>query len=93
MDWRNEDNTVRPHSALGYLTPTNYAKAWTTPECTLMSVGDDAGGRPQGPALRMVWKILTDPVAGAALLRPPGHIIPMILGCRTPQVAGRSPRR
>jgi putative transposase len=22
-------NTVRPHSALGYLTPTDYAKAWT----------------------------------------------------------------
>ena len=28
-DWRIEDNTVRPRSALGYLTPTNYAKAWT----------------------------------------------------------------
>jgi transposase InsO family protein len=24
-----EYNTVRPHSALGYLTPTHYAKAWT----------------------------------------------------------------
>jgi putative transposase len=29
-DWRIEYNTVRPHSALGYLTPTDYAKAWTT---------------------------------------------------------------
>jgi putative transposase len=28
-DWRIEYNTVRPHSALGYLTPTGYAKAWT----------------------------------------------------------------
>jgi putative transposase len=28
-DWRIEYNTVRPHSALGYLTPTEYAKAWT----------------------------------------------------------------
>jgi putative transposase len=28
-DWRIEYNTLRPHSALGYLTPTNYAKAWT----------------------------------------------------------------
>ena len=28
-DWRIEDNTVRPHSALGYLTPTDYAKTWT----------------------------------------------------------------
>jgi putative transposase len=28
-DWRIEDNTLRPHSALGYLTPTDYAKAWT----------------------------------------------------------------
>ena len=28
-DWRIEYNTVRPHSALGYLTPIDYAKAWT----------------------------------------------------------------
>jgi putative transposase len=28
-DWRIEYNTARPHSALGYLTPTDYAKAWT----------------------------------------------------------------
>jgi putative transposase len=28
-DWRIEYNTVRPHSALGYLIPTDYAKAWT----------------------------------------------------------------
>jgi hypothetical protein len=27
---RIEYNTVRPHSALGYLTPTDYAKVWTT---------------------------------------------------------------
>jgi putative transposase len=29
-DWRIEYNTVRPHSALGYLTPADYAKTWTT---------------------------------------------------------------
>jgi putative transposase len=29
QDWRIEYNTVRPHSALGYLTPTDYAKVWT----------------------------------------------------------------
>ena len=29
-DWRIEYNTVRPHSALGYLTPSDYAKTWTT---------------------------------------------------------------
>jgi putative transposase len=28
--WRIEDHTVRPHSALGYLTPTDHAKSWTT---------------------------------------------------------------
>jgi hypothetical protein len=28
-DWRIEYYTLRPHSALGYLTPTDYAKAWT----------------------------------------------------------------
>jgi putative transposase len=28
-DWRIEYNTIRPHSALGYLTPTDYAKTWT----------------------------------------------------------------
>jgi putative transposase len=27
--WRIEDHTVRPHSALGYLTPTDHAKSWT----------------------------------------------------------------
>ena len=29
-DWRIEYNTVRPHSALGYLTPTDFSKTWTT---------------------------------------------------------------
>jgi putative transposase len=29
-DWRIEYNTLRPHSALGYLSPTDYAKTWTT---------------------------------------------------------------
>jgi putative transposase len=28
-DWRIEYNTLRPHSALGHLTPYDYAKAWT----------------------------------------------------------------
>jgi putative transposase len=27
---RIEDNTVRPHSALGYRTPAQYARTWTT---------------------------------------------------------------
>jgi transposase InsO family protein len=26
---RIEYNAIRPHSALGYLTPTDYTKAWT----------------------------------------------------------------
>jgi putative transposase len=28
-DWRIEYNTLRPHSALSYLTPTDYARTWT----------------------------------------------------------------
>ncbi len=28
--WRIEYNTYRPHSALGGLTPTEYAEQWTT---------------------------------------------------------------
>jgi putative transposase len=28
-DWRIEYNTLRPHSALGYLTPSDYANTWT----------------------------------------------------------------
>jgi putative transposase len=28
-DWRIEYNTLRPHSALGYLTPTEYTRTWT----------------------------------------------------------------
>ena len=35
QDWRIEYNTVRPHSALGYLTPTDHAKAWTANNPTL----------------------------------------------------------
>lgn len=27
-DWRTEYNTYRPHSALGMLTPAEYAKRW-----------------------------------------------------------------
>jgi putative transposase len=29
-DWRIEYTTVRPHSALGHLTPADHAKTWTT---------------------------------------------------------------
>jgi putative transposase len=29
-DWRIEYNTLRPHSALDYRTPAQYAQAWTT---------------------------------------------------------------
>jgi putative transposase len=28
-DWRIEYNCERPHSALGMLTPNEFAKAWT----------------------------------------------------------------
>jgi transposase InsO family protein len=34
-DWRIEYNTLRPHSALGYLTPTHYAQSWTINHPTL----------------------------------------------------------
>jgi putative transposase len=34
-DWRIEYNTLRPHSALGYLTPTDYARTWTINHPTL----------------------------------------------------------
>jgi putative transposase len=34
-DWRIEYNTRRPHSDLGYLTPTDYAKAWTATHSAL----------------------------------------------------------
>jgi transposase InsO family protein len=27
-DWRNEYNTYRPHSALGMLTPADFADQW-----------------------------------------------------------------
>jgi putative transposase len=34
-DWRIEYNTVRPHSALGYRSPAEYARTWTTNQPTL----------------------------------------------------------
>jgi putative transposase len=34
-DWRIEYNTLRPHSALGYLTPTHYAQSWAINHPTL----------------------------------------------------------
>jgi putative transposase len=34
-DWRIEYNTVRPHSALGYRTPVQYAQAWTINQTAL----------------------------------------------------------
>jgi transposase InsO family protein len=39
-NWRMEYYTLRPHSALGYLTPTDYAKAWTTHHPALGGVQD-----------------------------------------------------
>jgi putative transposase len=34
-DWRIEYNALRPHSALGYRTPVQYAQAWTINQPTL----------------------------------------------------------
>jgi len=34
-DWRIGYNTLRPNSALGYLTPSDYAKTWTIPHPAL----------------------------------------------------------
>ena len=30
-DWREDDNTRRPHSSLGMLTPAAFAAAWAPP--------------------------------------------------------------
>jgi putative transposase len=43
-DWRIEYNTVRPHSALGCLTPTDYAKAWTATHPALSQRMDQQPG-------------------------------------------------
>jgi putative transposase len=44
--WRHDYNRVRPHSALGYLTPEEFERRSTNGECTLRPVGP---GR-RGPA-------------------------------------------
>jgi putative transposase len=46
-DWRIEYNIVRPHSALGYLTPTDYAKAWTATHPALSWQVDQQPGSAQ----------------------------------------------
>jgi hypothetical protein len=45
QDWRIEYNTVRPHSALGYLTPTDCAKAGPPTTRTLITSGPTTGVR------------------------------------------------
>jgi transposase InsO family protein len=49
-DWRIEYNTLRPHSALGYLTPTDYAKAWTANHPELSQRMDQHSGSGHAPA-------------------------------------------
>ena len=48
QDWRIEYNTTRPHSALGYLTPTDYAKTWTITHPALSERVDQQPGPGQG---------------------------------------------
>jgi putative transposase len=43
-DWRIEYDTVRPHSALGYLTPSDYTKAWTAARPDSQSDAPTTGG-------------------------------------------------
>ena len=54
-DWRIEYNTVRPHSALGYLTPTNYAKTWTTNHPELSYRWTNNRGPVSGPTTSLCW--------------------------------------
>jgi len=37
--WRRDYNQVRPHSALGYLTPEEFAKSWAATDCGKDAVG------------------------------------------------------
>jgi hypothetical protein len=52
--WRITYNILRPHSALGYLTPADYAKAWIThhPERSYQAGTNNRGSvvKPPAPA-------------------------------------------
>ena len=38
--WRCDYNQVRPHSALGYLTPEEFAKSWAATGCQMVVTTD-----------------------------------------------------
>jgi hypothetical protein len=80
-DLRIEDNTVRPPSALGYLTPTNYAKAWTTNHPELSYRVDQQPGSGQTLSITECRDPHMIVAVGAALLPRPAVL------------AGRQPAR
>jgi len=69
--WRRDYNEVRPHSALGYQTPSTFAAAVTSPSTT--SISDEAGlgqGNPAG-SLRSA---LTQPASIAKTFSEEGEL-------------------
>jgi hypothetical protein len=54
-DWRIEYNTLRPHSALGYLTPTDDAKAWTKHPTLSQRMNQQPGSSQRRKAGEELW--------------------------------------
>ena len=71
-DWRIEYNTVRPHSALGYLTPTDYAKAWTANHPNSHSGWTNNRGPVSSPMARQCCCCCQRPVLWAPYRARPG---------------------
>lgn len=62
--WRSEYNTQRPHSALRYQTPEEFARAWAKAASPSGQIDTTPRKPPQGQALR---------APAVALTRPPLH--------------------
>ena len=73
-EWRRDYNQVRPHSSLGYRTPTAFAAGWNSVTSPFgISISDEEGQR-QGDPSGSLRSALTPPFSIANNLRDKGEV-------------------